>query len=406
MFLKKSRNITIILAFFCLWALWFQYNNSKNSQHFRPTKGEMLYPRAGHQAILLKDGRVLIVGGNRLQKDRPGILEPILDAEIYDPITETFSFAGKMNFFHQDGTLTLLPDGRVFLAGGKGKRLNQCPSNMVTSEIFDPQRKQFTAVGKMNTPRAEHGATLLPDGKVLISAGSEYICSAKGKNLTDVGAYLNSQEIFDPKTGQFSLSQSLLVGHNKAQVIRFSQDEILIAGRAVRGLAPEAETRKDVEIYNFSKKQSRFLNITPLEVSTVKLQAIDPQTIIAIGEKGSPNRYNLQIYSLNRRENVFKSQFVSATKVHGFYPEVANIRAKNIFIFLNFVPGYLDTLPDSHAFRYDFKNNTLQDIGGYPRGPMYDVPIVPLKNGQVLLIGGQCRTKCHDNTHFTWLYRS
>jgi len=364
----------------------------------------MVYPRAGHQAVLLKDGRVLIVGGYQLRKDGHGALGPILDAELYNPSTETFSLAGKMNFFHKEGTVTLLLDGKVLIAGGTENKPYQCPNNFITSEIFDPFKKQFSPVGKMNIPRSGHGATLLPDGKVLITAGNQYSCMTKDRNISNKSSYLTSQELFDPKTGQFSSTPNLQVGHSNPQIVPFSQNEIFAAGRAVSGLTPEKDEQKDVEIYNFSTKKSKYFNIFPLTVNSTKFYAVNQQSILAVNGKGNPNRYFLQLYLLNGQKNKFEREFLSNKEVHGFSPEVTTLPNKSIFILLNYLPGFFDTLPSSHAFRYDFKTHHLQDIGDYPRGPMHDVPIVALKNGKLLLIGGECRIKCTDSEHFTWLY--
>src|SRR5437867_1132287 len=63
----------------------------------------------------------------------------------------------------RDHTATLLPDGRVLMAGGRD-------ANGVLSdaELFVPSTKSFVAAGSLNTARAGHAATLLSDGRVLI----------------------------------------------------------------------------------------------------------------------------------------------------------------------------------------------------------------------------------------------
>src|SRR5450759_3444704 len=64
-------------------------------------------------------------------------------------------------------TATLLPDGKVLVAGGTvGTGL------LASAELYDPSSGAWTATGTMPTPRQGHTATLLPDGKVLVTGGT------------------------------------------------------------------------------------------------------------------------------------------------------------------------------------------------------------------------------------------
>ena len=63
-------------------------------------------------------------------------------------------------------TVTLLPNGKVLIAGGFDNT-----SSLKTAEIYDPATGTISSVGKMNSPRMDHSAILLATGKVLISGG-------------------------------------------------------------------------------------------------------------------------------------------------------------------------------------------------------------------------------------------
>jgi hypothetical protein len=115
----------------------------------------------------------------------------------------TFTATANMTtprFFH---TATLLADGRVLIAGGDmiEARGPAVPFNTQSSaELYDPRTGTFAATGQMTTPRGGHTATLLPDGRVLIAGGGRTNASAGA--LADPA--LTSAELYDPGTGTSS----------------------------------------------------------------------------------------------------------------------------------------------------------------------------------------------------------
>ncbi|MBL8316400.1 MAG: hypothetical protein JNK55_21940 [Rubrivivax sp.] len=162
------------------------YDPAKGS--FEALPARMTATRTGHAAALLANGQVLITGGQIANGNDDGSNS----AEIFNPATKTFSaLPARMVSPRGAHTATTLPDGRVLLAGG----FNQGPGSLVSdAELYDPASGQFTALAaKMAVLRDEHAATLLPDGKVLL---------AGGVGLAKTG--LNSAEIFDPQAQTFS----------------------------------------------------------------------------------------------------------------------------------------------------------------------------------------------------------
>ncbi len=176
---------------------------------FSPT-GSMSTPREDHTATLLRDGRVLIVGGDDATS------HGIATAELYDPKTGTFTSTGSMAAPRGLHTATLLADGRVLVAGGETAAWTASP--ILTAEIYDPKTGRFSPTGSMTTARTFHTATLLADGRVLIAGGS------------DGSMDLALAEIYDPKAGAFTATGSMTIARVYHTATMLADGRVLIAG--------------------------------------------------------------------------------------------------------------------------------------------------------------------------------
>jgi hypothetical protein len=142
------------------------YDPAKNT--FTAT-GNMLAARESHTATLLANGKVLIAGGHR---GRRAAIKIYSSAEIYDPATGRFSATGEMTRIRHKHEAVLLADGRVLIIGGADERDGQGAYR--SAEIYNPAIGTFTATGDMNSPRykLQGTAVLLSNGKVLIAGGA------------------------------------------------------------------------------------------------------------------------------------------------------------------------------------------------------------------------------------------
>jgi plastocyanin len=101
--------------------------------------GSMNFPRSNVNAVLLPDGTVFTVGGQRAGKWAADP-QPVLDAEIFDPNASpaTFTVTPPMAFPRQYHSIAvLLPDGRVLCAGGVDPS-NPAERDQRSMEIFSP----------------------------------------------------------------------------------------------------------------------------------------------------------------------------------------------------------------------------------------------------------------------------
>src|SRR3989475_2460317 len=169
-------------------------------------------------AILLQNGKVLFAA------------EP--KAQLYDPVSGTFSLTGAMTTPSPYGgnpsyiggrTATLLRSGRVLVTGGEHEDIGRFRS----AELYDPSNGTFTATGDMIRARDLHTATLLPDGRVLITGGETEECSGNGCWFAGSTA---SAEIFDPSTGSFDFVGNMNARRELHTATLLNNGRVLITG--------------------------------------------------------------------------------------------------------------------------------------------------------------------------------
>jgi hypothetical protein len=168
---------------------------------FTPT-GAMSAPRVFFTATLLRNGKVLIAGGD----NRYGTT--YATAQLFDPATGIFTSTGNMSVERSAHTATVLTNGKVLMAGGSG----------ATAELFEPATGKFTPTGNMTTSRSFHTATLLSDGEVLLAGG--------------FGTGASTAEIYDPATGTFERTGKMSVERSAHTATLLTSGKVLLTGGA------------------------------------------------------------------------------------------------------------------------------------------------------------------------------
>lgn len=124
-----------------------------------------------------------------------------------------FQPTGDMGTERAAHTATLLANGKVLITGGYNST-----SVLATAELFDPATGTFTATGAMTTARFLHTATLLANGKVLVTNGS------------DTSGDLATAELYDPATGTFTATGTMSEVRSEHTATLLTNGKVLVVG--------------------------------------------------------------------------------------------------------------------------------------------------------------------------------
>lgn len=211
--------------------------------------GNMNQARYYYTATLLPTGKILIAGGHDPSRT-------VYDsAEIYDPDSGKFAATGSMILPRVCHTQTLLSDGRVLITGGSTPVIRGDNSRQHTTksaEIYDSATGKFIEIASMKFSRKFHSATLLPDGRVMVAGG--WSGNKVEKNFS--GVFLNSAEIYDPRTGVFSICCGLKIPRQRHTATLLDDGRVLITG-GTHEEGRKTDVLKDAEIYDPEKDSFR-----------------------------------------------------------------------------------------------------------------------------------------------------
>ena len=179
-------------------------------------------------AALLGNGNVLVIGGGDFVQG--GAPHEALDlAEVYDPLLGSWAVAESLLEVRRQPRATVLTDGRVLVTGGSGGGDGR---PLKTAEIYDPSTGTWSSAGEMGFSRELHTATLLMDGRVLVTGGPG-----------------NEAEIFDPSSGSWSRVGNMLTRRQAHTATLLSDGRVLIAGGA-RGSGRDPFPDDSAEVYD------------------------------------------------------------------------------------------------------------------------------------------------------------
>jgi len=175
-----------------------------NAVLFDPATDEFSYTGAmaalkqGYTSLLLSDGRVIFTGGQQL-----GPKDPALTPESFDPETGKFETIESLRGFTAYSTPTLLHDGKVLMVGGWGRD---------PAVVYNPATGRTKVVGRTHRSGLNPVTVLLKNGKVLIFGDS------------------SSAELYDPKTESFSSAGNFPDKWSPSSAVTLRDGRVFIVG--------------------------------------------------------------------------------------------------------------------------------------------------------------------------------
>ena len=328
---------------------------------FAPTPlPTMTSGRAEHSATLMPaTGNVLIAGGFT---GSPAVV--LSSAELFNPMTKTFTATThSMTVVRQDHTATLLPNGKVLIAGGFNGS-----NNLSSGELYDPIAGTFTATtNAMSSARRFANAALLPTGKVLIAGGGT-----------------NTADLYDPSTNSFTASNHTMVaGRSNASATLLPKGRVLIAG----GFGPGNSLLSSAEVYDPSTDTFTATANNMIVARSQATALLLPNGLVLVaggtGTIGPLSTTELFDPAAGAGAGMFSLSTTPMTKPRQLATS-ALLPNGNVLI----VGGAGTTGPLTDGEVYDYVHDTFNLVAGNMSAPRANSTSTLLQNGAVLITGG------------------
>ncbi|MBL8715440.1 MAG: hypothetical protein JNL79_05560 [Myxococcales bacterium] len=173
----------------------------------------MASARDNHAIAVLAGDVVLVTGGN----DTTAASNHLATAELFDAKTKTWAATAAMAQKRANHTATVLSSGKVLVVGGFA---NSSGDGTKSAEIYDPVKKTWAAAAPMTVARGRHTATLLPGDKVLIVGGTEFT----------PGGETNTAEVYDAATNTWAAAGVMATSRRDHTATLLGTGKVLIAG--------------------------------------------------------------------------------------------------------------------------------------------------------------------------------
>jgi hypothetical protein len=284
------------------------------------------------------------------------------------PADPMWSLTSSMSTPRRAFAASLLGDGRVLVSGGLDGSAAPLQS-LDSAEIYDPTTRTWVAVGPLGMARSGHSSTLLEDGRVLVAGGEA------------PGGALDSTELFDPDSGEWTPGPSMPTARVHHAAVRLTDGDVLVAGGDDTGLP----ARLDVTSFAWSSAGRLFASEPGATLTALR----DGEALLV-----GPNTPSAQRYQPGRNRWVPSSEPLTPREHHS-----ATLLANGDVL----IAGGLG---ERSAEVYRSATSSWTRVGA-SREPHADHTATLLPDGRVAIVGGvrpspDSATEIFDPRWGTW----
>ena len=206
--------------------------------------------RSAFIAVVLHDGRVLVTGG--FQDFDIGV-----SAEVYNVLNNTWTVAAPMSGPHGGGQGVVLTDGSVLVMGGIGYGIGYS-----SAELYNPVENTWKPAAALKANRMEFEAVLLLDGRVMVMGGLD---PTDSKEVS-----LSSCEIYDPVSDTWAPAADMAAKRFAFRALLLKDGSVIAIGGAAAHF--DAPATASVELYDV--KANAWHAVASMSTARVGMQAI------------------------------------------------------------------------------------------------------------------------------------
>lgn len=241
--------------------------------------GQVPGARRLHAATLLADGDVLVTGGTA----GPGLSPALRTAAVYHPKTNTWSPTTDMHEGRWGHAAVLISEGKVLVIGGHTLRSADSARALASAEVYNPHDKSWTQLTPMNDARGGHTALRFNDGRVLVCGGTAPIAPGKEAALAFCELYTEGQG--------WTPSGNLTRPRSRHQALLLSDTTALVVGGSTPGVPGDGTydpyATLGVELYDLGTQKWTAAKTVPGGRGHHRAVPLGPGKVLVIGGTGA-----------------------------------------------------------------------------------------------------------------------